>query len=678
MKNLFLLLTAIFLVVSCKVTDELTQKASSISYLVNEYPIQLGQAASSAVPTVEGASPFTFSIAKITSTDDSHLLDPDAITINSATGIISISDNNELPIGDYVLDIAVSNVGGTSVFNDVFKFIIITLPSELTYDPNLILVEEGEDAISTIPTIKGQTPFTFSIKNIMELGSFITINAENGIISIDGIASIVGDYKVDIEVTNDNGTSLFTNAYTVNITSRYDLTDGFYIAKADVDPTQNALLKSALVDGPSFTAIAREGFFSTYMYLTAGNYNLVEIEAKAIANILGGSKQQITDGDAECDVTGYFLIDAEIDGASFLIDSDGLYVLAYDAILGEIVFDQIENTNIIGSAAPGGWAVDSQLIGTVNADGGSSTIENIVLDIGQIKFRLNCRWAIDRRIDKGADFDNANGYSLPTNFGGSFDQLYPGHEAGNIEITERAVYSISATWDPSTGFSATLTKTGEAPEEPLYPTELYMVGGALGGWDWDLNGIQMIPVSQNPHLFWRIVWIEALAVNEGIKFSSELNWNNDFGSDNNISPIDGIYTVGSDNVPPPVTSGYYMVVVNLEDQTIEINEPLVYGIGDAFGGWFDATPAYQFTVDNINEIIISPNFVADEDLRMHVAAATLKKSASTLPTEWWQVEFSVISGEIKYRGTGNDLPAAPVTNGGNVSLNFKNGTGSIQ
>lgn len=452
--------------------------------------------------------------------------------------------------------------------------------------------------------------------------------------------------------------------------------DGFYFAKVGEDPVATAQLSASNVDAPSFGAMSREGFVQAYTYLTAGSYNLVEVETKAIKTTYGGSLTSVTEpANDECDVSGYSLVEATVDGAGFNVATDGIYVIAYDAILGEIVYDQIESAGIIGAATPGGWGADTQMTtGEVTATSASWTIEGVTVDVGEMKLRFNCRWAIDRRIDTNVDFDNANGYSFFTNFGNSLDQLLPGNEGANIQNDEYAVFTIALTWDVTTGFAASMTKTGEAEPKPEYPEALYMIGDGVGGWDWAANGIQMNPVHSNPHLFWRIVWLDA---DLGIKFAPVADWIGDFGSTGAATA--GVFAKGTDNVATPSTAGYYMVVVNLEtgSETIEVNEPLVYGIGDAFGAWDAQTEAYKFTIDNANEVLTSPAFAADGNLRIHTTASTFTPVADGPAVDWWQAEFVVISDVIEYRGTGGDQAATAVTAGGTVSLNFKTGAGTI-
>lgn len=454
--------------------------------------------------------------------------------------------------------------------------------------------------------------------------------------------------------------------------------DGFYIAPAGVDALAGGILKTATVDGPSFGALERSGFMQGYMFLAAGSYNMVEIATKQIVNTFGGTLEAITTvNNAECETSGYSLVKVAKDGAAFSVAADGLYVVVYDTQTAEIAFDQIETAGIIGGATPEGWGADTKMTGTVSATGGSWNVEGVTLDKNQMKIRFNCRWAIDRRLDIAVDFANDNGYSFFTNFGNTVENLLPGNEGPNMEIPERGIYTVGLTWDPTAGFVASLTKTGEAEALPEYPAELYMVGATIGGWDWAANGIQLNPVHSNAHLFWSIVWMDADAADAGIKFAPQAEWAGDFGIDGTAT--NGVYAKGSSNVPAPATSGYYMVVVNLDvaGETIEVNAPLVYGIGDAFGAWDAATEAYKFTIDNTGGLITSIPFAADGNLRMHTTASTFTPVGTGPAVEWWQAEFAVIGGKIEYRATGGDQTAVPVTAGQKVSLKFSDGTGTI-
>jgi SusE-like outer membrane protein len=461
--------------------------------------------------------------------------------------------------------------------------------------------------------------------------------------------------------------------------------DGFYFAKTGEVPESTAWLQAATVDDNDFKAMAREGFVQTYAYLTAGTYNLVEVENKTVVNTYGGTLEEVTEvNNEECDVSGYSLVAATLDGAAFSIATDGLYVIIYDATLSEIAFDKIDGVGIIGGATPGGWSDDTPMTGSVTADGGSWTAEGVTLDVGEMKFRYNCRWAIDRRLDTGAPFDNANGYSFFTNYGGAIDNLLPGNEGANIQIAEYAVYTVTLAWSPTDGASATLTKTGEAEPKAEYPEAMYLVGAGTA-YDWtgpgdaSNNGNDLMHKiaggsSAEEGIFWKILYLEA---GQGFKISAA-GWadpNLGFGE---VSEYDANGVSVSDNGGNMdiAVSGMYMVVLNLQNdmKKVSVVSPEVYGIGDAFGAgdWAEDDASSLYTVDNVAKTITSPAFTGDAaGVRSYVNHAWI--------TAWWNAEFYVASGAILYRNDGGDLPNdVAVTTGQTMTFSFDDNTGSIQ
>lgn len=240
---------------------------------------------------------------------------------------------------------------------------------------------------------------------------------------------------------------------------------------------------------------------------------------------------------------------------------------------------------------------------------------------------------------------------------GSFDTDTIGGFSTNV------VYHVRAFATNSKG-----TSYGEDKTFTPFPPELYMTGSGVGlddeNWNW-FEPLQLVPVHSHPELFWKIVWMKGSGE---FKFAPQPSWNNDFGRSGDAT--DGVYAIGGDNVPVPSTPGYYMVVVDLKNKTIEIAEPKVYGMGNVFGGWTTGVESNLFTVDNENQEIKYTGVPSDGELRMYVAA-------STLVCDWWQAEFIVLDNKIEFRGTGNDQTRVNVTAGQNVILNFKFGTGSI-
>ncbi|MBU1369192.1 MAG: SusF/SusE family outer membrane protein [Bacteroidetes bacterium] len=349
----------------------------------------------------------------------------------------------------------------------------------------------------------------------------------------------------------------------------------------------------------------------------------------------------------------------------FTVPEDGLYHVVYDTELGTVVVAHAK-WGIIGGATPGGWSDNTPMTAAFDLNKMEFEVTEVTLLQNDWKFRYSDGWKI---------FMDADGtVKVNTNLGGTVSALEPG--GGNIPNEVYGVYTITLTWELGKDWVATATKTGDGEPLPEYPESLYMIGASVGGWDWAVVDLPMIPTHSNPHLFWKIVWIESGVADPGFKFAPQKEWAGDFGVSGEAT--DGVYAKGSDNVPEPAESGYYMVVVNLLDETIEVNPAKVYGIGDAFGTWDAAVEANLFTVDNANEVIISPAATAEGALRMHVAAMTLTNTDGNA-IDWWQAEFNVIDGNIEFRGTGDDQQNIPtLTAGQTVSLNFRTHTGTIQ
>lgn len=341
----------------------------------------------------------------------------------------------------------------------------------------------------------------------------------------------------------------------------------------------------------------------------------------------------------------------------FTVPEDGLYHVVIDTEVEIAYVAYIPYWGLIGGATPGGWADDTKMhMEEFDLESISFTVDDAELMTGEYKFRYSGNW-------KAIIHEDAEIW-VNTNFGESIDNLVPG--GPNIENEQAGYYDVAMNWTLEEGYEVTMELTQEI-EEPDYPEALYMIGDGVGNWEWDETDLPMVPTHSNPHLFWKIVWMDA----EGeFKFAPQREWAGDFGKEGEADE-DGVYDIGGDNVPVPGVEGYYMVVVDLDNETIQVTDPLVYGIGDAFDTWDEEVEDNLFTVDNDNEVIHFDGVPADGDLRMHVAA-------STLDCDWWQAEFNIIDGEIEFRGTGDDQEAVPVSAGQNIILNFKEGTGEIE
>ncbi|MFT7196709.1 MAG: hypothetical protein ACI83W_001071 [Marinoscillum sp.] len=490
---------------------------------------------------------------------------------------------------------------------------------------------------------------------------------------IYSLALVAG--AISCDTTEDDITDIIKDN-----TGGSNLSDGVYIVGTAVngDTTEVNLLSEALVAAPDFGTQERPGLYEGYVHMANGSFAFVVVDGEDIS-FLGGSWTAETKADnADLAYNLGTLTENGVGEISGLGSNGALVQVVFDVSTSQYLILPVTYWEIIGNATEGGWSAGQKIeLVSASADEVVYQATKVVLrgPDTEYKIRYNGNWDLD--ID-AEDCDQAVEPCLNfnTNFGGTVGALEAG--AANMKFVGGAAvdgeYTVTVTYTPgegNTSIALALERTGDVEALPTYPAELHMVGDGVGGWDWAANGIQLNPVADNAHVFWAIVWMEATG---GFKFAPVADWNGDFGITGDAT--NGVFARGSDNVPVPGTAGYYTVVVNLEDATIEVNAPIVYGIGDAFGSWDAANATNLFTVDG--DFLKSPATSAAGDLRIHVAASTLSKAGVSDAVEWWQAEFVILDGKIEYRGKGGDQARNAVTAGQVVSLNFKTGDGSVQ
>lgn len=498
----FKLVIFVFAFISCTQKEEpVGEKPSNLIYLTNTSIFQEGSTFQSEVPTIEGDEPITFSITAVTELlSSSEITDDSEITIDGQTGVLSLADENGMVAGSYSIDITAVNDAGTFTFEGAYIISITELlpPQNLVYNPNSISIEEGEDFSSVEPTLEGTAPYTFTLANVSDIGSFVSVNATTGVISVDGETSQIGDYSLDIEVSNDDGITSFVSVYTIAIEEHtVDVSDGYYLALQNEDPISDHVLVSENVSGSSFDSQARAGFVANYMYLEQGTYTMVKVNSHYITNMYGGLSINI-DMSADCGPQAYNLITPEENGDGFTVES-GLYKVSYDETLNELVLFKIEQVGLIGSSTENGWAssIEIPTLITASATGASWQTSDFLLLEGTFKLRLNCSWYVDRRIDQLSDFSFNNGYAAFTNFGGTPDNLHNGNDGPNIEVfakdggtPDEGYYTVTVEWSPSEGFTMNLERTADYlnvfnPDD--YQWGIIGPATSIGDWNTDVN-----------------------------------------------------------------------------------------------------------------------------------------------------------------------------------------------
>ncbi len=345
----------------------------------------------------------------------------------------------------------------------------------------------------------------------------------------------------------------------------------------------------------------------------------------------------------------------------FTVPEDGLYHIALDTELGIVVVSKVV-WGLIGGATPGGWSDDTPMtMGAFDVNSIEFTVEDVTMLENEWKFRYSGGWKIF--------LDTEGTVKVNCNFGGGLAALEAG--ADNMVVAEYAIYKFAMTWTVGDGHVATQTKTGDAEPLPEWPEALYMIGASIGGWDWDANGIEMIPVHSHGNAFWKVVWIESGVADAGFKFAPGKEWVGDFGIDDDTQAAVGDHMKGGSNVPDVAESGFYMVWIDLERDSISVTVPEVYLLGDAIGSWDTPNADALFTVDNANEkLTITKTLTATPELRMY--------AWHKWHYDWWQHEFMILSDVIEYRGAGDDQARVAVADGeATVDLNFKTEAGSI-
>lgn len=208
----------------------------------------------------------------------------------------------------------------------------------------------------------------------------------------------------------------------------------------------------------------------------------------------------------------------------------------------------------------------------------------------------------------------------------------------------------------------TINFTPAKPAEPEYPEAVYMIGQEFGGWNWDSEGVvEMTPIHSLPGKFWAIRYFADPA--NRFKWNTEKKWGGDFAT---LGTEVGYTVDGSDALV--AQSGIYLVLVDFTAKTITIEPAQVFGIGDAFGSW--EAGKYPFKAVNGK---MTATTAADGNLRIYASS-----EAAGIGGDWWRMEFVIFDGKIAYRGNGGDQPAAPVTAGQVITLDFNAGTGTIK
>ena len=333
-------------------------------------------------------------------------------------------------------------------------------------------------------------------------------------------------------------------------------------------------------------------------------------------------------------------VKAEPDGGNIKPGVEGEYDVYYRPD-SEVIFvveagSELTYWGVVGTI--NGWGAPDRIM--YETEDGKFVYENLeTTGAAEIKIRQNEDWGVNR----GGDFVE-------------FGEPFAVEDGGpNMKLAQDATFTV--TYDPE---AETVTLDGEySGEAPALPETMYIIGEAVGGWDWTGDYIvDMVPVNGKPGQFWSIRYLEA---GKPFKFCAVKEWSGDFtglGEDTGY--------VVADNNCNVEESGVYMIYVDTDNKKLCIEPAKVYGIGDCFGGW-EADPV----AFSIEEDKVVGKTSAKGDIRLYA-------DSSIATSDWWTREFVFFDGKIAYRGNGGDQERVNVEADMTVTLDFNAGTAVVE
>ncbi len=244
----------------------------------------------------------------------------------------------------------------------------------------------------------------------------------------------------------------------------------------------------------------------------------------------------------------------------------------------------------------------------------------------------------------------------------------------NIKVDKGGLYDIALTFKLAQGsFDKSFSYTAVCTQESTAPETMYMNGGQWGGanWDWSADGIvELVPVWGAPGYFWCTRWFDG---SQEFKFCAKKEWNGDFGDNGN-------------NCKVP-ESGFYTVLVNGNENTVEIKPAEVYVIGLCGTAKTENQDVWDFNGADVLKLaadgqVLKGTLASSAELRIaskvHPAAPIDGVTTGNGWIDWWKTEFIFFDGKIAYRGAGNDQERVQGVAGKVLVLDFNNGTAALE
>lgn len=211
--------------------------------------------------------------------------------------------------------------------------------------------------------------------------------------------------------------------------------------------------------------------------------------------------------------------------AKFTVPKDGMYHVAIDLVLLKAVIVPV-HWGVIGASTPKGWTSSTQLKESAfNLTSMSWDTTNLTLLKGVWKLRYSSGWKVelDTTIDVGS---GKKGVKVNANFGGTPSALVPGGK--DMPMDAPGIYTVKFAYTLGSGYTLTLTKTGDIPTIDYTNYEMGIIGDAYLKADgvtpasWDVNFGTSKPVVAGKIFTW--TYTLNLIAGKDFKFRQGNNW----------------------------------------------------------------------------------------------------------------------------------------------------------
>ena len=349
-------------------------------------------------------------------------------------------------------------------------------------------------------------------------------------------------------------------------------------------------------------------------------------------------------------------------GSGMTVKEEGLYKLFFSRSLAQVTVIPMKFS--IYAKAPMNEAGESVIpLDALSYDNSSHIVtfknsDNAELFLsGEYKFAYTPSGTGKVKITENKEYSFSTSFtgtavSVKTNVLTSDWSKLTDESAVNLKLKRRGEYVFSLKYDvKKDAFSAKLDGVELVEPEPEgYSKTLYMTGADFGGGDWKSpETVSMTPCGvEGNGAFWTMAYFRPGA---GVRWSETGSDSDAFASgDQNFD----FKIVG--NSAEVETEGCYLVYIDLSKKLIAFEAPVIYGMGDCFGGndvlFVGEGGKYSLTTE------------AEGNMRMYAVCSYNTR-------DWDSMEFNIRKGRIAYRGVGGEFSNTPVAAGVSVVLNFK-------